>query len=71
MIQRQDVGIDIILPSIRIVDLNWPAACQNKSTCVFAQYILLFISGIWIVWVSIQLFIRKDFRTGFAMFSYY
>jgi hypothetical protein len=37
----------------------------NPSICAFAQCILLFISGVWIAWVSIRLFIRENFRIWF------
>jgi hypothetical protein len=37
----------------------------NASACAFAQYTLLLISGIWIVWVCVRLFIREHFPTWF------
>jgi hypothetical protein len=37
----------------------------NTSTCAFAQYILLLIGGVWIVWVSVRLVIREHLPTCF------
>jgi hypothetical protein len=37
----------------------------NASACAFAQYTLLLISGVWIVWVSVRLVICEPFPTWF------